>query len=75
VEISFVLQDMLRGDLDAFAGVGRHEVLHLLETVAGKVGDRLFALTTVHVAVIESYDIEWPHRAQRARMAYGLEGA
>jgi hypothetical protein len=51
-------KDMLRGDLDTSARVGRHEVLHLFEALAGKVGDGLVALAAVVVAVIEAHEIE-----------------
>jgi hypothetical protein len=54
---------MLRGDLDAHPWVGRHEVLYLLEALAGKVCDGLIALAAVVVAIIEAHQVERTHRA------------
>ena len=68
-------QDMLRGDLDADTRIRGDEVLHLVEALAGKVGDGLIALPAVVVAIVEADQIERPHRADRARMADGLKGA
>ena len=51
---SLMTQDMLRGDLDADAGIGGHKALHLLEGLAGKVGDRLLALAAMKVSVVET---------------------
>jgi hypothetical protein len=61
--LSLVPKDMLRGDLDAHPWVGRHEVLYLLEALAGKVCDRLIALAAVVVAIIEAHQVERTHRA------------
>ena len=67
---SLMPQDMLRGDLDAHAGVGGHEVLHLVEALAGEIGDGFFALSAVIVAAIKSDHIQGAHRAQGT----GIEG-
>ena len=72
---SLVPQDMLRGDLDADAGVGGHEVLHLVEALAGEIGDRLIAFAAVMVAVVEADQVERSHRANRTGMADRLKGA
>jgi len=61
-QISLVPKDMPWGDLDALAWVGRHEVLHLFETVTGEIGDGLLAFAAVIVAVIESYHVKRAHR-------------
>ena len=65
---------MLRSDLDAHTGVGRHEVLYLVEALAGEIGDGLFALAAVIIAIVESDHIQGAHRAEGARMADRLEG-
>lgn len=72
---SLMPQDMLRGDLDAHAGVGGHEVLYLVEALAGEVGDGLIAFAAVVVAIVETHQVKRPHRADRARMADRLKGA
>jgi len=51
------------GDLDTYPWVGRHEVLYLLEALAGKVCDGLVALAAVVVAIIEAHQVERTHRA------------
>ena len=60
---SLVPQDMPWGDLDTYPWVGRHEVLYLLEALAGKVCDGLVALAAVVVAIIEAHQVERTHRA------------
>ena len=72
---SLVLQDVLRGDLDALARIGGDEVPHLIEALAGKVGHGLVAFAAVVVAIVEADEVESPHGADRARMANGLKGA
>ena len=67
-------QDMLRGDLDAHARVRYDEVLHLIEALAGEIGDGLFALAAVIIAIVESDHIQGAHRAEGARMADRLKG-
>jgi hypothetical protein len=54
---------MLRGDFDALAGVGGHEVFHLGQASAGEIGHGFLALPAMHVAVIEADDVKRPHRA------------
>jgi hypothetical protein len=66
-------QDMLRGDLDALARVGGHEVPDLLQALAGKIRDGLIAFTAVVVAIVEADQVERPHRTEGAWVADGLK--
>ena len=51
---SLVSLDVLRGDFDALARVGGHEVPDLLQALAGKIRDGLIALPAVAVAIVEA---------------------
>lgn len=66
---------MLRGDLDADTRIRGDEVPHLIEALAGEVGDGLIAFAAVVVAIVETHQVKRPHRADRARMADRLKGA
>lgn len=54
---SLVLQDMLRGDLDADARVSGHELPYLIEALAGEVGHWLLALAALKVSVVEPHHV------------------
>ena len=71
--LSLMPQDMLRGDLDADAGVGGYEVLYLIKALAGEIGDGLRAFTAVIIATVEAHHVQRAHRPQGARVADGRE--
>jgi hypothetical protein len=64
---------MLRGDLDAFAGVGGHKDPDLVQALSREVGYGLLAFPAMQVAIVETHHVKRAHRAQGARMADWLK--